>query len=368
MNRSWVIRRYKEGDEFGIARLSKLEYGFDEDYWRTLWVWECRKNPNGHFTMVAEHNGQIVGHMSLVLYHMKVGNDIVTGSQAVDLIVHPSFRGRGIFLTLGKKLLNEAGEKGIVVSYGFPNKPAHSGHLKYGWFDVCNVPNFTKFLDTYIALNHYLAGYKPISLLNRSKVSKSLLEIVLRVTSLFINLFVSLLAKGESVSYLKECSIKRVTRFDRRFDDFWKNVSENYRIAVVREHEYLNWRYFSKPNTQYMVFVAEGKSKILGYIILQVKKKAGYIIDIFAYPDGRVIASLLSETLRYFKRERVGWVTCLTTGSILLYRVLRERGFIPIPSECPLIARINSPQIPEKLIRDTSNWYITMGDSIDRGT
>lgn len=367
MKPQWSLRRYKKGDEYGMAKLMQLEWGGNEDYWRELWMWECAKSPMGHLTTVAEHDGQIVGKMSLVLVRTNVGNETFVGSQAVELVVHPSFRRQGMFQAIGKHLLSEAGREGIPVSYGFPNKPAHSGHLKYGWFDVCNIPVFIKFLDTRKALRWYMVRkYDIIRVLNKSRIFRFALGYFLRAVAVGVDLILMTL-RGVGRSFGPEkAKITRVHRFDQRFDDFWEDVSKYHGIIVVRDSNYLNWRYFEKPSSEYTVFAVEKNNKISGYVILRLGEASGTIIDILACPDKSVIGYLLSETTQYLKRKKANWVTCVMLPDELYYRALKENGFIPIASENPVIGRVNNTQVSESFVKDFRNWHISLGDSVNR--
>jgi len=369
MKPQWFVRTYREGDEYGIAKLMELGFGEDEVFWRRLWLWECKKNPNGHVTMVAEHDGQIVGHMSLVLVDMKIGSKTMSGAQAVDLIVHPSFRHQGMFLTLGKKLFSEARRKGICVSFGFPNREARSGHLKYGWFDVCNVPRLVKFLNIHNALCQYITNrYKIINLLTKYRVSKFFVQLLLRVASMFAYLVLLMFGRDTEHIELQDVKVARIARFDDRIDNFWKDVSKDYPIIVVRNSNYLNWRYFQKPGSKYTVFVAESNGKILGYMVLLITKgKSGCMVDMLTYPDKSIIQLLLSKAIKHFKREKMNWIWIASMlRNSLYHRILRDKGFILVPSESPLIAHLISPQISGAFVKDAKNWHITFGDTVDR--
>lgn len=368
MKRAWFVRRYRDGDEHGIARLMKMEYGLDEDFWRELWIWECKKNPNGHLTVVAEHDGQIVGHMSLVVVRMKVGHKSVLGSQAVDLIVHPNFRGQGMFLSIGKTLLGEAERRGIAISYGYTNEPARRGHLKYGWFDVCYIPTVVKFLNTYKTLRHVSNEYKPIKILSKHKIPKFAIESFLRMLSVLIDLALTIFSRSEHNIILGDVSVMRIQQFDNRVNDLWNKVAKNYRIIVIRDSDHLNWRYFIKPNSKYTVFVAEKNNEISGYIVLRLTQRAGYITDILTCPDRSIVQSLLSKAIEHFRLQKVDWVLCNMLAEMPVYQKLRDMGFIRIPSKIPLIARVNSTEISEALIKDAENWRIISGDTVNRRT
>jgi len=358
----WVVRRYKGGDEYGIARLFKIEGGLGEYQWTRIWSWKHKESPVGHLTMVAEHKGQIVGHMSSIHVNMKVNKKTVIGSVVVDLLVHPSFRRQGIFRTLNENLLNEEGRKGTWILYTFANKLSHLGFRKYGWSDVSNVPNFIRFLNIYDALYEHITGkYKMIRLLSEHRVSRLLIKIVLYAASAFVGLFLRVFTRETGDFDLEDVKVKAITRFDRRIDDFWKAISKNYRIIAIRDSRCLNWLFFEKPGSKYTVLIAERGGQILGYIALQdANAESGRIVDILCFPDKPVIQLLLSKALDYFRRKNVKWVSFTMLGNNILYQVLKENAFIPLPSSFRLMVRINSQKISGSMAKNVKNWYVAM--------
>ena len=77
-----------------------------------------------------------------------------------------------------------------------------------------------------------------------------------------------------------------VSRFDERINHLWTRVSNQHNIMVVRNKDYLNWRYIAVPDVDYLVCLAEKAGEILGYIILRCiqreYRKVGIIFDILA--------------------------------------------------------------------------------------
>jgi GNAT superfamily N-acetyltransferase len=369
MTQSWSVRIYKEGDQLGILELMKSN-GIERT--NEHWFWEYKNNPFGHHIGVAEHNGQIVGHMALIPTYMKVGDKTIMGSQAVDLLVHPKFRRQGMFLALGTMLTNEARKKQIDITYGFPNAPAHSGHLKYGWVDVCRVPLLIKPINIGKVAS-ILDKYKTVRFLNKHKISRNVIKLILHIILPTINFFSRILNRIGDNRDLKNVRISTIESFDDRIDDFWKKVSSDYNIIVARNKKYLNWRYFRKPNVKYTVLLAEKNSEILGYIVLrsisQENLRLGYIVDILASLDEKVvIQSLILKSIEHFRKENVDSIFCSMLNNNLAagtyYNILRYNGFIPVSSN-PLIARVNSPELSKKSVGDSTKWYITIGDSDD---
>ena len=367
MTQLWSVRIYKEGDQPGILELMKSSSAK-----RTSehWLWEYENNPFGYHIGVAEHNGQIVGHMALVPTYMKVGRKTIMGSQAVDLLVHPKFRRQGMFLALGTMLMNEARKKQIDITYGFPNAPAHSGHLKYGWFDICEVPQLIKAMNIDKVVD-ILGKGRTIRLLNKYRISRNFMKIILHIILSTVNFFSRIWYGIPNNRDLANVKISIIESFDDRIDDFWKKVSSDYNIAVARNKEYLNWRYFRKPNAEYTVILAEKDEEILGYIVLRTiskeNLKLGYIVDILASLDGKVIIqSLILRSIERFRKENVDSIFCWMLNNNLsastYYKVLRCNGFL-LTSSNPLIARVNSQELSKKFVGDSTKWYITIGDS-----
>jgi GNAT superfamily N-acetyltransferase len=365
----WSLRRYKEGDEKDILELLRMNHVY-----RTIeeWSWEYKNNPFGNLIVVAEHDGRVVGHEALVPAYMKIGTRVARGSQAVDLIVHPKLRRQGISLAIGKMLVREAEKEGIDLSYGFPNKLSHYGHLKFGWFDVAKVSQLVKPLNMNNIPN-LLARYQTVKVLGKHRTTRTasryLLQTILKAISFFSKTFNQINGNDDDES--ENMQVRTVESFDKRIDDFWKNISKNYSVIVIRDKEYLNWRYFQKPNAGYTVLLAEKDAEILGYVVLRCMNKEGlklgYIVDLLASPANRgLIQRLIVSAIRHFRNEKADLVACRilknSLGGRLQNKLLKYNGFIQFSSD-PLICRTNSDQLSRKIVADPEKWYITIGDT-----
>lgn len=367
MGHQWSVRLYREGDEQGILKLMNLA-GIQRKI--EEWSWEYEKNPFGCLIGVAEYDRQIIGHMALVSVFIKTSLRSIKGCQAVDLIVHPKFRGQGIFLAIGKFLMNEAGKQGIDIAYGFPNKPAHSGHLKYGWFDICKVPFMIKPMVPNLAIADFLPEHRITEFLNRfgttKKITNSLLSAVLGTIS-----FASKIFNRIEIRNVRSIKVRRVETADDRIDEFWNDVSKDYTNIVVRNNEYMNWRFFQKPNPKYTTLVAEERGRILGYIVLCTRNekniKYGCVIDILAsLKQKSVIQLLLLKAVEELERENVNFITCWMLNNSqsgrVYYKILKANGFVRVRSN-PFIARVNSLGISAGFICTPADWYVTIADS-----
>jgi len=351
----WIVRLYIEGDERGIFNLMRPEYGMSSRH-QSHWFWEHKHNPfGGSLIGVAEHNGQIVGHLSFVPLKMKIGENVAVASHGVELIVHSDFRRRGIFSAMEELLLGEAEKKGILITYSFPTQPVRKGHLKYGFFDVCNVLVLVKCFDAYNALIQKYPIFRK---------GKFFLRFVLRTFDFIFRAS----SETRKMPVIESLRIAEISSFDDHINDFWDSVSKDYEILLVRDKEYLNWRYFEKPDQDYKVLLAEKNGRVLGYIVLGCREvgnlKEGCIVDMLAgFNETNVIQCLISKAIEYFVEEKVDFITCWTLRHSLLYKILKDNGFICSRSKHTLTARLNSPVLSEKFVKDPRNWYLSMGDS-----
>lgn len=345
---SFVVRKYKEDDEKGIVELMGLCFGrTDYDYWMKHWVWEYKENPLGKHIWIAERNGQVVAHSAWIPVNLKVGKKVFKSGIGADAMTHPNYRRKGLQWKIIAIAQNELVKASIYFSYFFPGEAFHK-HRRDGQYSVCKIPVMIKFFDT-------------------NEIIKKLIHcgFLARVISVFLNRIIGVFFRSKKKSISEDLKITRVAQFDDRIDEFWKYVSNYFGIIVVRNKEYLNWRYFKRPNSNFNILLAEDDDKILGYIVFSSHDKKGFFVDLLVYPNRLdVIQSLVSMAVEQLREEKVHRIICQIPKINPYYKVLRANGFIPFSGKYPFAVSIYSPSnIPTEFIKNPKNWYITMGDT-----
>jgi len=359
MTIKWFSRDFREGDEDNLRKLHKLV--FDTQISIERWKWRYKENPAGQsIIVVAESNQRIVGQYALVPLIMRIENTLCVGSQSLDTMVHPDYRGQGIFVSLAEKAYKVAEEKGIRFIYGFPNGNSHYGiTTKLGWRDIYDgIPLWIK----------------PINL--ESLIKKRFLHnyLIAKMGSSASKLILWLL--NNKYSRIQEntavCVIREISSFDNRFDAHYQAASKEYSIMVVRDERYLNWRYLRKPGERYTTFVAERGERLLGYIVLKCAEKfdlqIGFIVDILVIPqESQAARQLISAATEYFTMKKMDIVGCLMLPSTFYSQKLKQMGFIMtpkklLPQEMYLGVRSFSNQYTREFLTIPRNWFITWGD------
>jgi hypothetical protein len=155
-------------------------------------------------------------------------------------------------------------------------------------------------------------------------------------------------------------------------DEFWERASRPYEVAVVRDRQYLNWRYVENPEEDYCLFVVEKHGRVAGYIVLKRERRfgmeIGFIVDMLTMPEERELADgLVAEAVRFFQEQHMHLVSCLMLEHLPYTQSLAANKFMKmprrlLPQELYLSVRGQSKEHPADWIADPKNWLITWGD------
>ncbi|KAF0135268.1 MAG: hypothetical protein FD145_94 [Candidatus Saganbacteria bacterium] len=323
------IRLYKEGDEI---KLWELDRRLEVHPWNrrelSNWYWKYSdQNPAGKsFIWVMEEGNNIVAHFAVVPYRLQVFDEELVASHSIGAMVEPKYQNRGLLKFVGDKLFEEAAQNNIPFTYGFPNEKAYRVHRTHmGYEDLIEF-------DTWK--------------ITRPAIDKSTLNIT------------------------DSASFRPVKEFDDDFDRLWDLCSEKYKIVVVRNKAYLNWRYLERPDWKYYPFGVYANGELKGYSVLKLYREdkllRGHIIDIFAdLHDEDTITKIINGSLSFFSEQKVDEVTCWLWGSRLIEQVLEGKGFIKEATRIPLVIRLNKEFKYAGEVKDKKSWYFTMGDSTE---
>lgn len=358
MAREWSIRAYADGDEERIFDLFRAVYpdrGWSLEYWRRSWCWIYKENPAAAgkiWIWLAEHEGRIVGQYAVIPVAMSIAGKNVLGAQSVDTMTHPDYRRQGIFETLARKVYEQAHTDGIHIVYGFPNQSSYPGFVeKLNWFDITTVQIMFKPLNWENAL-------KP-------KIDNRFL---LKLTAIGGSILQKVVYRTQKTPIIKDLAITQTSSFDERVNRFWDKVSQRYPIMVVRDKDYLNWRYVTVPDASYLIYVAEIAGEICGYIVLRYVQEEGVkvstIFDILAQSEG-IAQCLISKAVEHSMQAKADILYYSFWANKPFIRALRRNGFIfrPFTKGRHLCAYSSSPYISKKFLMEPQNWFFQQGDS-----
>ncbi len=256
--------------------------------------WWFRDNPAGSLMSVARLNGRLVGVASHSLARMVVGGEQRLASFSVHATTDPIARGQGIFAALERKHEEEAEGRGAAIALAFASKPTAPIFLgPLGWTEIGR----------------------------------------LRV---WARPFPSVQRRAEPVA--------RIERFRHAGD-----AARSWPNHVVRDAEYLNWRYIMSPR-DYVAVAAGGSYAVLGH-----KEHRGtavaYIADLVG--DGRLLVRACVAAARRGVRAVVA------VPAPEHRRTYAAAGFVPTRRTLHLIGK----SLAGELDADPRTWRFTLGDT-----
>ena len=341
-----LIRKYEAKDKEAIFSLVRESLNsHTASVTAKVWDWLFINNPfnpdgSAHI-LVSEIGSDIIGLFCNIFVDLKVGGEIMKARWGCNFMTHPKHRGKGI------RLFRQEMEIPHYPFLGFPNKRALDFEVKMGFSEISSLFSQVLILD----MKSFLYN----------KIGKR---------------FVSFLAGAVWNSIYKLCfspwrldreiSITKISSFDDRFNRFWQEVSYDYPIIVVRNAEYLNWRFVEAP-FEYHIYAATQDERILGYIVLrQIERgglKRGIVVDLLTKAhDGKTLKTLLVKAITYFKENRcVVAETPLLTSRKIYYKALCRFGFLIKRFRIYFDGYAKDEQLIAR-IKDPDNWFITAAD------
>jgi hypothetical protein len=355
---NWIIREYTPEDKIGVFNLRKSVYGsaFDEVEWKWKYTTDSKARQSRIF--VVESQGMIIGLRSIIILRARMNDQNFLTGMSMDAMIHPGFRGRGIYTELLVESVNRVREQNISLILSFPNERSYPSLMRNSikWHHICSVPLLVKPLD--------YAG------LTRKYVNFSPLQLPVRLCG---KLLFNILAHDKySRKQNTEYTINKLVTFDDRFDNLWQKSLFLDKISIIRDSQYLQWRYCENPVNKYVIYSAEKGHELKGFIVLKTVDnmfglKLGLIADVVTLDNKQIANSLLSRAVTHFTQEKVGAIGCLMLKNIAYYRVLRDHGFIHLPEllspkEFYFMVNTSLANNIYDIVYDKNNWFLSFGD------
>jgi GNAT superfamily N-acetyltransferase len=308
---------------------------------------------------VTEIDGKIVVMLLRILRRIRMRGGDFLAKDGVDAAVDPRYRSQGLYAALADFARADSHEREADLGCGFSSNP---------WLQ----PRTSRFGNRPLAnrIQVLEKPYRARAIVNRRQMkyggrwpaSLAVLEIKLRAA----------FNRMGHPPYLGPaklaCSIATAERFDERIQGFFDEAAKPFDFLVVRSKDYLNWRYCKPAGGHFTVRIAERQGKMLGYLVLKISERTGYIADLLALP-GRfdVVRSLIEDALGLFRDAEVEMVSCWMISRHPYNGILRRYGFLdskrdvgfrcrPITIDYSELELLDDPRARVHLCHGDSDW------------
>lgn len=171
-------------------------------------------------------DGRVVSLAAGVPKRVQVGNEVVVAFELGDFITLPAFRKRGLFSQLITLVAEEATWRGAAFLYVRPNEnsfPILARDLGFAETQRIDVRRYRVPSDVLARRMHVPPGVT--RWLGVDRVAERVL----------------IPSSPDSVT------VRPVERFGADADELWAATRDGYAFSLVRDRDYLNWRYANSP-------------------------------------------------------------------------------------------------------------------------
>lgn len=283
------------------------------------WRWKYLENPlkENLIAVFESDNGEIVGEEAIVAFKAYFKGKIVKIGHSVDSMVLEKFRGKGIFKRLAIKTLEEGKARGYSYFYGFPNKNS--------------LPIYTKKLSwiSFGFIRRWIFPLNPNVIFKKFKLDLSTLLPLFKISK---NLF------------KKKFNFIKVQNFDG-VEKYLDNLKRHYDIFLLRDKDFLTWRYLSHPYYTYDIFKDDESLFVLRLKEVDIKRGT---IEEFLYKDYESFSKIVSFSLMFFIENGVDLVDIWIKQGDPLEKILLLKGFIPYQKRLIIIYPFENLQFSKK--------------------
>lgn len=318
------LRAYREEDRKALMDLWQLVFGKEMD--PKVWDWKYRLCPYPVLSLVCLNaEGQPVVFYAGIAFPCRHYGRYGELVHLVDNMTHPGYRqmiaGRkGLFLETARHFFIENETAGDCrYFYGFPGERNHKlAKLFLNGRDFHSGPAYLVFdLPEKPAMHH-----------------------------------------GDVLA--KQLKLPSAVRLDA----FWHRVSVHYPVSVIRDHHFLQWRYFRHPANTYRFYASKDfTGRYNAWIVVKQVEETLILVDMLFAPGSRGLSRLLARIRKAAMAAGIRKIVTWLPENHFTTKLLIANGFKHFPE--PLGIR-PAGRIPAKDVIPRP-WvegevYYTMGD------
>ncbi|MHC4944402.1 MAG: hypothetical protein ACYTG7_15405 [Planctomycetota bacterium] len=318
---------------------------FSPDYFH----WMYFRNPAGAaYTCCAKHRDKLVCSFAMAPKRVWFKDRVVMVGKTMEMFTHPEYQGMRLMSRTAGEVYQAARASGIDMWYVTPSANSY--------------PIFTKKWGCVEAFtnNYVINVLRPSIMLSRvirpgvlGWLAGLPMEFLLGLTRFF-----RFLPSGYGLEAKQS--------FGPEADALWER-SKGRGIALVRDAEYLNWRYVDNPD-RYLLFLCHGKGgEPAGILVLKHTlrrgRKVGEIVDFLCPPEDVVTRrAMFLLAIERLLRDGCIFAQAWAIEGTALERELRSAGISLRRKKLPILL---SPEAPEEEFYNPQAWFLTQGDGND---
>ncbi len=342
----WTLRPYRAGDERDIMDLFVRVFGRDTsaEHWR--WKFKSRRWPTEN-VWIGVHDDRPVCHFAAIPTWIRVNGHEVPAAVVVDVMTAPGFRRRGLLTDVARGVMRTWAAAGVSFMYGLPNEQWGSRTAAIG-------------IQPMVALRRFVLPLRPQQTLAR-KIRAPWLARPAWVDAGYGRLL-DLRPRPDD-----DVPTRAIDAAGPEFDALWGWCAPAFDVTVVRDCEWVQWRYLDAPGVGYRVVLAEREGRPIGYVAYRLVRTQArvdaVVAEVFARPDdAKAWSALLARVIREARGAGAENVFALEVPGSQGHRALRRKGFLRRRWDFTVQAAPLAGDLAVDRLKRPGCWHLSGGD------
>ena len=311
---------------------------------RDYYEWKYFGNRLGNAAVgVAISDARVVGLVAAMVKPLQVGERRLIAYELGDFLTARDFRKCGLFSQLVEMVCNETKARGASLVYVQPNDISFPILCKLGFAEPQQIHQ-----RSYAVPSRLMA--------RRLHVSPKLIRWT------HIDELARYVATPPGDGNVR---VERIMRFDAETDQIWQNARNGYSFLLVRENEFLNWRYADSP-TRFQIWTARRGAESAGFLVgfSATEERQSEIVDLFTSAGDRAAArALLHHAFEEFHSQGMRSIlayTLVDSPHSMVGELLRRA--CPLVRQSPLHFAVRSFDAAVTAQMPVAGWHLSPGD------
>lgn len=172
-------------------------------------------------------------------------------------------------------------------------------------------------------------------------------------------------------NYNPSIHINQIDEFGSETREIWNTYRDNYATTIIKDQNYLNWRYCKCPDIHYFKFLIHVDNAPIGYVVM----KDSFDGERHNFPDerlGAIIDWIVPRTYEKYYNSILAfcesWASDKEINRLLImfpkpsreYQFLRGMGYEEFITRYKLVGRTYTEEITLEELN--KSWFYTLGD------
>ena len=312
------------------------------------WMYEA--NPAGRAIVhSARHHDAVVSSFAIAPKIIQIDGRKTVIGKTMDMFTDPAYQGKGLIKRCTDAVFREAKSSGMD-----------------GWYVTPSVNSYPIFKEKWEYREDLHLIYRA-RILDYSEVVPAVIKPpwLGRAVGVVADAALKVLPK-RAAGLAHRCETVTIDRFGAEADELWAKVADGYKVALVRDAAYLNWRYIDNPDNYWVIGLSH-LGKLIGLMVLTTTVRRGITVGeimdyVCAVDDRATFNELIRLALADFEQRGCALAQAWSIKGTNRDDRMKKAG---LSLERTDVKFLISPHYSSPTIYDPEAWLLTQGDGND---